>query len=453
MLPTARRLRFPRRLAGAAALFATLAGLAAASALYRPEPEESFRAAGHGPWEAVERHRDPHPRYAAEPFHPDLPQLYPPVVEAFGTAEPHSSQFLLHRAPGWDTATEPTPVLLIHGANDDATRRYARPLATTDEAHATTPGLMQALAAAGRSVFGVTFSHYHGDNVAQGEQVANAITRIRRLLGRDDDPGFQVDLVTFSKGAMAARCYLEDAGPARGQTWMTAYRGDVRRVVFQCGPLGGVDTPFRYYLYNLSNFTAGTPAPLGASRLLVYGWPRSTGKGHILSGYWPGQVQMLYDQRKLGVPHGPLSFTADAGISQKILVDGGAGLAVSSEGIDAAAAAGGDLIEYLNERGLPPGVEAAALAGSSPVLYDERYPKWKIPAGMQIAAPNDGLLFTKSALYTEGLTARGARVLATATLRRNHIDLSRDAEAFAWVAAQLAAPAQAAAKKSATRSQ
>ena len=75
-----------------------------------------------------------------------------------------------------------------------------------------------------------------GCNLHQGEAVANAITRIRKLLGREDDENFKVDLITYSKGAMAARCYVQSANDFVGFDYLTDYRGDVRRVVFQVGP-------------------------------------------------------------------------------------------------------------------------------------------------------------------------------------------------------------------------
>lgn len=411
-----------------------------ATGRYVPEPEAVFTHAGTSePWAATERHRDPHPRFGDEPHHPVLRGFHAPITEAFGSATPASSQFLLHLAPGWDQAEDPTPVLLLPGANDDATRRYGRPLSRHDPAFDETPGLMQHLAARGRAVFGISFSHYHGDNLLQGEQVANAIRRIRRLLGREQDEGFRVDLVTYSKGAMAARCYLSDAGEmVNGYTWLTRYRGDVRKVVFQCGPIAGLDMPFRYYLYNLNNYVNKIPAPLGASQLLVYGSWKETGVGDIFSGYWSGQLQMLSDLRQVGIPHGPLSWTADANLSYRALLEGGRSMAVQSRGLAAAIEAGGDLIRKLNERGLPPKVGAALLAGTHPVLYDERYPSMRVPVGGQFVRPNDGLVFVASALYADGLTARGARILGTKERYKNHVELSRDEESYAWVTEILA---------------
>lgn len=432
----------PRRAAFALAL-SLLAGVCHATPHFQPRhPEARRTGAEAAPWAVIERHRDPHPRFPAEPFHPKLKQFLPEIVAGFGTAEPHSDSFLLHVAPGAAEAPDPVPVLLIHGANDDGTRRWALPRSTHDPEFRDHPGLMQHLAARGKAVFAVTFSHFHGDNRLQGEHVGNALKRIRVLLGREDDPDFRADLVTFSKGAMAARSYVQGMGPRYADTrFLDGYHGDVRRVVFMCGPLGGLDMPYRYYLYNLTNKASDMPAPQGASKLRMYGFWRETGVEHILSGYWPGQLQMLADQRERGVAYGPLSFTADANMTMRALRDGGGTLFLKSEGLEAGIEAGGRFMEALNGPGPALDLEVAALGGTSPVLHDERFPRWKIPAGGQIADRNDGLLFLKSAMYTEGLTNKGARLLERATLPLNHIDLSRDERAFAFVARMLGADA------------
>lgn len=410
-----------------------------ATELFSGEPEAISEGKDARPWVAIERHRDPHPRFAAEPFLGALNHgIFPPTAKAFGTPEPHSSQFLLHLAPGWEEGKRPNPVLLIPGANDDATRRYGHPSSTHDENFWGKPGLMQAMVDQGFSVFGISFSHLHGDNIYQGEHIANAIERIRTLLGRQDDESFQVDLVTFSKGAMAARSYLQTGPESRADTrFLTSYRSDVRRVVFQCGPMAGLDMPFRYYLYNLFSVSQKVPAPLGVKSVMVYGRQVKTDKGYIQSGYWPGQLQMLRDLREIGIPHGPMSRTADFDMSRRALVKGGRTMFLQSDGLQSAIEAGGNFIEFLNKRGLPADVEASLLAGDFPILYNEKYPKWKIPVGAQWVAPNDGLVFVKSALDTSGLTTRGAKIRDTKTLNLNHIDLSRSQEAYDWVMEQL----------------
>lgn len=418
--------------------FLLLASAALATDRFTGEPEAVLEGTDAAPWALIERHGDPHPRFPQELFHRKLHQFFPQVIQGFGTKTPHSSKFLLHVAPGWDQATRPVPVLLLPGANDDATRRYARPLSTHHDDFATTPGLMQHLAAEGFAVFAISFSHYHGDNRFQGEAVANAITRIRQLLGHEGDEGFKVDLITYSKGAMAARCYLTDAGQWYGDSrFLTPYRGDVRRVIFQAGPIGGLDLPYRYYAYNLSLLSNDVPGPVGCESMMIYGFTKSAGDLYILSGCWTGQLQMLSDTLDLGVPYGPLSATPDAGYSALVLKKGGSSLILKSPGLDAAIAAGGSMIERMNERGLPPDVTASLVAGTKPVIFDELHPHIPLVSGMQVAAPNDGLLFLASAFHEKGLTARGAKVTAKKSFFLNHIELSRSDEVFEYVTSEL----------------
>jgi len=409
-------------------LYSLFLSLGSATQYFDGEPVSVLDGDSAKPWMKVEHHKDAHPRFPSEPFHPKLVQFYPQIKEAFQTAEPHSSEFLLHFAPN-ALNNDGTIVLLIPGANDDATRRYARPLSTHDENHLTSPGLMQYLDSKNYRVFAVTFSHYHGDNLYQAEHVANSIQRIQQVLNTQE----AVSLVTYSKGAMAARLYLQSGGDLFGKTFLTSYRGDVRSVVFQGGPILGLDTPFRYYLYNLTLMSEKIPAPLGVKSMVIYGSWKDAGIGSIFSGYWPGQLQMIHDLRNHGIPHGVLSFTTDANLSAVKLVNGGSSFFLQSHGLEKARVAGGRMIEALNSIGLPEGVGFALLAGNFPIIYDERYPGWKIPAGAELTAASDGLVFVKSATFKEGLNAQGAQHLGTKVLSLNHIQLSRDKKAYEFV--------------------
>jgi len=355
------------------------------------------------------------------------------VRSAFGTDAPHANSFLLHAAPGWQDHGQATPVVLVPGAFDDATRRWALP--HQEGGHDDPrPGLMSYLAGRGSPVFAVTYSHNHGDNIYQGEALANAIQRVRSLLGRQDDATFQVNLVAHSKGAMSVRSYVQSAsGFYSDRKFLTPFRGDVSRVAFIASPLGGLDLPYRYYIYNLQQFTQSGRAPVAASRMILYGFWKDAGPSYLLSGHYPGQLQMLFDLRKRGVPYGLMSCTADANDSMHRLVDGGRSFFVESEGIEHAIAEGGSLIEKLNSVGFPRSVASAVLAGNKPVLYDPRLLPFRIPIGMEITAPSDGLLFVKSALYTEGLTVGGASLLDQKTMFLDHIELTQDEDAFAWV--------------------
>jgi len=413
---------------------------ASATKLYKPEPEFVMNGDRAKPFAFIERHVDPHPRFPYEPFHPKLVQFYPQVIEAFGTKEPDSKHFLLHVMPGYDKATKPVPVLLLPGSNDDSSRRYAYPLATTHPDHLKKTGLAVYLARHGYAVFAITWSHFHGCNVHQGEQVANAITRIRTLLGRESDPGFQVDLITYSKGAMAARCYVQSACEFYGYNYLTRFRNDVRRVVFQVGPIGGLDTMFRYYLYNVHCQSNDVPAPLGVSKQVLYGMWKDAGILDIHSGYWPGQLQMIHDTRLVGVDYCALSWTAgDMNMTMTALRDGGSTFFVKSHGLEAARQAGGCLIERLNDRGFPPDVSACLVCGTHQVIYNEQIHWWPVPMGAELTDASDGLVFLKSASYKEGLTAQGASV-DVKTFNLNHMEVSRSQEVFEYVDGQLSRP-------------
>lgn len=411
------------------ALVALQAGDARATEKFSGEPDHVAMGAEAAPWERLERLRDPHPKFPEENFHPKSPHRAAQVEAMFGTDRPSSDTFILHCAPGSTTASG-VPVLLVPGANDDATLRFTVGGGREAGEHR----LMDHLVDAGLPVYGISFSHPHGDNLFQGEHLANAIRRIRKLMGREDDPDFQVDVVTHSKGAMPARCYAQDAGQQfRDRKFLTKFRGDVRRIVFLGGPLGGLDTPFRYYMYNLTVLSQGWPAPMGAKAMMYYGFMKDTGPSHIMSGCFPGQLQMIHDLRDIGIAYGPFSWTVDANATMTALRDGGKTAFVESEGLDEARAAGGNLIEKLNQSGMPPTVAVAALAGTDPVLNDPRWAPIKVPLGVEPTAPSDGLVYVKSATYTEGLTRRGATLLDAHTMPVNHVDMLDSTDVFDWI--------------------
>ena len=400
---------------------------------YIPEPLATFTDDAAAPWAFIERHAAPSTGFPIEPFHPKLSHLYPQVSHAFGTATPSSSTFLLHGAPNCLNAKITRPVLLIHGANDDATRRYGYPLSPSHPEHNRQTGLAPYLAQRGFSVFGLSFSHYHGCNVHQGQQVANAILRIRKLLNKENDPTFSVDLITYSKGAMAARCYVQSARDFLFANHLTPYRDDVHRVIFQVGPLGGLDTPFRSYMYNLFCKSQEVPAPLGVKWQTIYARRVDSGPDYIDSGCWPGQLQMLHDLRSLGVGYGFSNWTLDANWSMRALRDGGSTFFLESIGIEEARKRGYQLIERLNTRGFPEDVEFAVVAGDHPVLYHEGVHSFNMPIGVELGGRSDGLLFHSSATHTAGLARQGARCVGKKTFKLNHLDVSRSDEVFEHV--------------------
>ncbi|MCW0203549.1 hypothetical protein [Rhodanobacter thiooxydans] len=75
-------------------------------------------------WERVERWRDTEPAFTQESFPTDgRGDQSGQRVTFFGSSKPNSSRFLMYYAPGWSSNTKPVPILLVHGANQDADRR------------------------------------------------------------------------------------------------------------------------------------------------------------------------------------------------------------------------------------------------------------------------------------------------------------------------------------------
>ena len=113
--------------------------------------------------------------------------------------------------------------------------------------------------------------------------------------------------------------------------------------------------------------------------------------------------------------------------------DGGSSFFAKGDGLEAARQAGGCLIENLNDRGFPKDVSAALVAGSHPILYNEEIHTWKVPIGAELSDVSDGLVFLKSATYTKGLTAQGAKVVDVKVFNLNHVQCSREPEVFVHV--------------------
>ncbi|NLI77278.1 MAG: hypothetical protein GX442_12650 [Candidatus Riflebacteria bacterium] len=427
------------------ALWLVMAGVATAPAsdCFRPEPLRVFTGAEAGPWERVELLQDPHPAWGEERIatggaHPDAL-----VNRWFGSDNPPSRQVLLHCARGFRGRTLPNPVLLVHGANDNANRGWIDPWmkGNTDQLPPAQRGFAQHLSNLGYAVFAVTFAHRHGCNIRQAEQLANAIARIRTLLGRQQDPTFKVDVIAHSKGAVAARLYCSDAPSVfPDRPYLSRFRHDVRTLVFLAAPLLGIDMPFRFYGYNLTRVTqeclqAG--APTAAREMLVYGrWQDYRRWSYDGQGneFWPGQAQVLCNLvRDGGIPLGPDSATpADANLTCHALYHGGRSLYLSSSGIDRAIDRGERLMYRLEDRGLEPDVDLLIVAGDQPVLDEEGFPEpLRTIVRMSgfflaaLSAPSDGMVFVKSATATGGILRRGARLLDMQVLPLHHVELAR----------------------------
>lgn len=361
-------------------------------------------------WAKTERLEDADPNLEGD-RHSDWTQHHDPeVVAAFGEAKPPSTRFLLHYAEGWDAPSQPVPVLLVHGAGLTANHCFAdRPI---EQPY---PGLAAHLAEHGRAVFAVTFAHGHGDNFRQAEIVADAIARVLQVTGAD-----RVDLVAHSKGGMPCRIYLSNAGPK----WATRYRGDVRRYVMLGTPNGGIDVSFAYPNLNYWILENKSSAPLSWTEGLYYGQWVKFGERALTSGCYPGQLQMVarWDQR-----YGTTRAVGQLDVAATY--EGGRGQVCAAIGIDRAIEAGGDAMAKLATKGIDPRVELAVLAGVSP---------WTMHLIGERRGPSDGLLLVASALDTDPLTRRGAKLLRKDLRSLNHLQLVYDPRANAWVEEVLA---------------
>ena len=175
--------------------------------------------------------------------------------------------------------TAKTPVLLVHGSLQNG-NIWLHPNGTDGMGHTypDTPaqtGFVQSLEAGGTCTYAVTFGSFHGDNFNQAINLANAIRRVKALTGRP-----KVDVIAWSKGALAADVYLSDA--ATWTDWGTkhfealaaeqakrvpAFQNDVRAYIPLSGPHLGIDLNFRHPYDDLVIASAKENAPVGQGPL------------------------------------------------------------------------------------------------------------------------------------------------------------------------------------------
>jgi len=405
----------------------------AAAQMFVNEPVRTI-ADGAAPWAKIECLADEAPNFVFEPFHDNGKQSHRVIKEAFGSDAPNSKFFLLHYAPNWDKAKQKVPVLLVHGAGSQAFHSWCHPYAmeVPDGNNIDKPGLMKFLVDRGYSVFAITFSHPHGDNFLQAQQLANAISRIKSVT--KGGPDFKIDIVCHSKGAMPVRIYLSSLGEDIAKyAWLTPYRNDVRKCVFVASPLKGLDTQFRYYAYSLAVLMKDIAAPM-APEWIVY-----LGSCHKLNGYndkFPGQSQMLHNWVDDGIGFNDQSMTVDMDFTRNALYYGGTTALLSSDGIGAEIKKSGDVIGKLCDKGLAPGITCSILAGTKQDIDSVQIGMWKIPIG-EFAASSDGVLFHRSATYVAGLTARGAKVATVRSLNLHHVGLIFWPDALKFIEGEL----------------
>ena len=369
--------------------------------------EATYSSVANG-WAQVDRYRDTTAGFADEQYPPDGRGDQDGQRKTFfdNVARPSSSRFLLYSAPGWDTGAKTTPVLLVHGANDNPDRAWANPNESggfgCGSATCPSSGLMQELQSRGHRVFAIGFAHKQGDNLQQAQQVGDAIAVIKARLGVG-----QVDVVGWSKGMMSARMYVSSVKPS----WGRSYAGDVRKLVLLGGPNGGYDYPFAHgwaHDYSIWPECGGAVnAPSPHTRMTCFGSLTHHPELSITptGGFdtYPGQRQML--ARWDGV-FGVNTTTQD----WQTTYYGGRGFYTDGPGIQAAIDAG-SLISRIRSTPTPSGVPVYLLAGGSPSIVGI----WNETRG-----PSDGVVFVQSALSTTGVTNVGATTLVASA---NHLQL------------------------------
>ena len=235
-----------------------------------------FAADSSSHWQKTELCLLPALSKVKEPFCEVNTHIDPYLIYHFGSSTPPASHYLLHSAPGWDSSLRPVPVLLVHGAGLDAT-------SYTNLWNMGHVGLQQQLVELGYRVFALTFSHPHGDNYIQAQQLADAVQEVCSRCGVP-----QVDLVVHSKGGIAARLYLSSL-------ISPAFRGDVRRVIMLGVPNLGNDFAFRFPSVSYMIYLAGGNGVIPWDRLYYWGSPIDvTLRSIYAGGAFPGQSQTLY---------------------------------------------------------------------------------------------------------------------------------------------------------------
>lgn len=383
--------------------------------------EATFTSVANG-WERVERWRDDGSAFSVDPYLSDgRNDQTDQRATMFGTARPSSNKFLLYHAPGWSTGSVATPVLLVHGANDNADRAWANPsINECGSSSCPNSGLMQYLSSRGYRVFAINFPHKQGDNYHWAEQIYDAVELIRARTG-----AAKVDIVAHSKGAFAARMYVSSLTKTGG----TAYTGNVRRLVLVGGANKGIDYTFRHgYLPSIGAFSAcgiRANAPTPHTDLVCYGWwyyqPELAIYGNGSTNYFPGQSQML---AKWNGVYSIVSTDQDYYTTWY----GGQGYYSYGAGIDHAGAMGRSLVATLRSRGVPSSIATHLLCGQAndiPNIHNEH------------AGPSDGVVFSASCSDTGGIGWVAGNTVYTDL---NHMKLVWSSTSMGKIAGWLSAP-------------
>lgn len=381
--------------------------------------EATYSSSIQNGWQKIERWRDTRTGFNQETFPPDGrgDQSGQRVTFFNGDATPHSSRFLIYYAPGWDSNPKAIPVLLVHGANQDADLAWADPneAGSYGCGRASCPGtgLMQALVADGFRVFAISFPHKNGDGYYWAEQIADALEIIADRTGESG-----VDVVAWSKSAFNARMYVSSVK----QSWGTAYRGDVRRLIMLGGPNNGIDLSFRHgWAFSLTVYPACGGAingPVPHDWLVCFGVWSNGPQWTYNSSYFPGSAQML---KRWDSTYSLPTWEQDWWTTYH----GGWGFYTHSAGITSFL--GQSLVNTVRSAGIPGGVRTHNLCGNQAdiaLLHNEH------------TGPSDGVLFIASCNDATGIANHGG----SAVIAVNHLELGWDAPAVDQVKAWLNAP-------------
>ncbi len=350
--------------------------------------EATFTEVANG-WEKVERLKDNDTNFTREDYPPDgRGDQDGQRLTFFAHKQPLANQFLLYYAPKWQTNSKPIPILLVHGANDNVDRAWAKPneyglgcLNCPDK------GLMQFLVDMGYKVFAINFPHKQGNNFYWAQQIYAAIARIKGVTGAK-----QVDIIAHSKGAFAARMYVSGLKPDNGAD----YANDVRKLVLIGSPNQGIDYAFRHgAVFNALLFPdcggqikINGPSPHISVRCgdQWQQYPQYSIYTTSAGNFFPGQKQMLKRWDKVFA-------LSEMDIDWQTTYYGGKGTTGESLGIQTAMEQG-SLVDKLVAAHIPDTITTYLLAGTSatiPFFHNEH------------TGPNDGLLFTASATSTDGI--------------------------------------------------
>lgn len=390
----------------AAGLLAAPLASAPASAVGSLTLEATYTSVNNG-WAKVERWRDADANFPQEAYPADGrgDQDGDRLTYFGGVTKPHSSRFLMYYAPKWSTGTKATPVLLVHGLNQNADQAWANPsLSLCGESICPITGMMQQLDAAGYKVFALNFAHKHGDNYLQAQIVGNAIQVIKSQLGVS-----AVDVIGWSKGVFASRMYASSVKPS----WGRAYQNDIRKLVLMAGPNNGYDYGFRHgtlnyssvysecSLVNLNGPVASGSYNCGFAGGPMYSHPELGYLGTGADNVFPGTRQMV---KAWDATYSIDSLQPDA----TPIYYGGTGTYTLSPGI-ASVVSQHSIVDTVRNAGVPSSIATYELCGSSPTifgLYNEN------------TGPSDGVLFVSSCRDTVGIPN-----VTGSTLAYNHLNL------------------------------